>query len=46
MLLQHMPHIHEKIDFTVAIFVVHEGKVLRAADKILQIEFFALFLLP
>ena len=23
-----MPHIHEKIDFTVAIFVVHEGKIL------------------
>ena len=23
-----MAHIHEKIDFTVAIFVVHEGKVL------------------
>ena len=23
-----MPHIHEKIDFTVAIFVVHRGKVL------------------
>ncbi len=23
-----MPHIHEKIDFTVAIFVVHESKVL------------------
>lgn len=23
-----MPHIHEKIDFTVAIFVVHEGRVL------------------
>lgn len=23
-----MPHIHEKIDFTVAIFVVHEDKVL------------------
>jgi 8-oxo-dGTP pyrophosphatase MutT (NUDIX family) len=23
-----MPHIHEKIDFTVAIFVVHDGKVL------------------
>lgn len=23
-----MPHIHEKIDFTVAIFVVHETKVL------------------
>ena len=23
-----MPHIHEKIDFTVAIFVVHEAKVL------------------
>lgn len=23
-----MPHIHDKIDFTVAIFVVHEGRVL------------------
>ena len=23
-----MPHIHEKNDFTVAIFVVHEGRVL------------------
>ncbi|HSU52505.1 MAG TPA: NUDIX domain-containing protein [Candidatus Dormibacteraeota bacterium] len=23
-----MPHIHEKIDFTVAIFIVHQGKVL------------------
>ena len=23
-----MAHIHEKIDFTVAIFVVHDGKVL------------------
>jgi 8-oxo-dGTP pyrophosphatase MutT (NUDIX family) len=23
-----MPHIHEKIDFTVAIFVVHDGKIL------------------
>jgi len=23
-----MPHIHEQIDFTVAIFVVHQGKVL------------------
>lgn len=23
-----MPHIHEKIDFTVALFIVHEGKVL------------------
>ena len=23
-----MPHLHEKIDFTVAIFVVHEGRVL------------------
>ena len=23
-----MAHIHEKIDFTVAIFVVHEGRVL------------------
>src|SRR5438309_2993091 len=23
-----MPHIHEKIDFTVAIFVVHENRVL------------------
>lgn len=32
-----MPHIHEKIDFTVAIFVIHEGKVLlvhhRKLDK-------------
>lgn len=32
-----MAHIHEEIDFTVAIFVVHEGKVLvvhhRALDK-------------
>ena len=32
-----MPHIHEKIDFTVAIFVVHEGRVLvihhRKLDK-------------
>ena len=32
-----MPHIHEKIDFTVAIFVVHQGKVLlihhRKLDK-------------
>src|SRR6185503_3318490 len=32
-----MPHIHEKIDFTVAIFVVHESKVLlvhhRKLDK-------------
>ncbi len=32
-----MPHIHEKIDFTVAIFVVHDGKVLlihhRKLDK-------------
>ncbi|MDX2108940.1 MAG: NUDIX domain-containing protein [Verrucomicrobiota bacterium] len=32
-----MPHIHEKIDFTVAIFVVHEGKILvihhRKLDK-------------
>jgi hypothetical protein len=23
-----MAHIHEKIDFTVAIFVVHDGKIL------------------
>jgi len=23
-----MPHIHEKIDFTVAIFVVHDGRIL------------------
>ncbi len=23
-----MPHIHEKIDFTVAVFIVHEGRVL------------------
>jgi 8-oxo-dGTP pyrophosphatase MutT (NUDIX family) len=32
-----MPHIHEKIDFTVAIFVVHDAKVLvihhRKLDK-------------
>jgi 8-oxo-dGTP pyrophosphatase MutT (NUDIX family) len=32
-----MPHIHEKIDFTVAIFVVHQARVLvihhRALDK-------------
>ncbi|MFM1770260.1 MAG: hypothetical protein RJA22_2789 [Verrucomicrobiota bacterium] len=32
-----MPHIHEKIDFTVAIFVVHDGRVLlihhRKLDK-------------
>src|SRR5437870_13414328 len=32
-----MAHIHEKIDFTVAIFVVHDGKVLlvhhRRLDK-------------
>jgi len=32
-----MPHLHEKIDFTVAIFVVHEGKILlihhRKLDK-------------
>ena len=32
-----MPHIHEKIDFTVAIFVVHDGKILlihhRQLDK-------------
>ena len=32
-----MPHLHEKIDFTVAIFVVHEEKVLlihhRQLDK-------------
>ncbi len=32
-----MPHLHEKIDFTVAIFVVHRGKVLlihhRKLDK-------------
>ncbi|MBI3191143.1 MAG: NUDIX domain-containing protein [Pedosphaera parvula] len=32
-----MPHLHEKIDFTVAIFVVHHGKVLvihhRKLDK-------------
>jgi 8-oxo-dGTP pyrophosphatase MutT (NUDIX family) len=23
-----MPHIHDKIDFTVAIFIVHEGRIL------------------
>jgi len=28
-----MAHIHEKIDFTVAIFVVHEGKVLLVHHK-------------
>src|ERR1700742_199736 len=32
-----MPHIHEKIDFTVAIFVVHDAKILiihhRKLDK-------------
>ncbi len=32
-----VPHIHDKIDFTVAIFVVHDGRVLlvhhRALDK-------------
>ncbi len=32
-----MAHIHEKIDFTVAIFVVHHGKILlihhRKLDK-------------
>ena len=32
-----MPHIHEKIDFTVAIFIVHAGKILlihhRKLDK-------------
>ena len=32
-----MAHIHEKIDFTVAIFVVHDGKILlihhRKLDK-------------
>lgn len=32
-----MPHLHEKIDFTVAIFVVHEGRILlihhRKLDK-------------
>ncbi len=36
-----MAHIHEKIDFTVAIFVVHEGKVLlvhhRNLDKWLPV---------
>jgi 8-oxo-dGTP pyrophosphatase MutT (NUDIX family) len=37
MLQSHMAHIHEKIDFTVAIFVVHDDKVLvvhhRKLDK-------------
>jgi 8-oxo-dGTP pyrophosphatase MutT (NUDIX family) len=29
-----MPHIHEKVDFTVEVFVVHEGRVLlRKHDK-------------
>jgi 8-oxo-dGTP pyrophosphatase MutT (NUDIX family) len=35
--LRGVPHIHEKIDFTVAIFVVHKGRVLlihhRKLDK-------------
>ena len=37
-----MPHIHEKIDFTVAIFVVHEEKILlihhRKPDKWLPLD--------
>ena len=37
-----MAHIHEKIDFTVAIFVVHEGKILlihhRKLDKWLPLR--------
>ena len=29
-----MPHIHEKVDFTVEVFIVHNGKVLlRKHDK-------------
>jgi 8-oxo-dGTP pyrophosphatase MutT (NUDIX family) len=36
-----MPHIHEKIDFTVAIFVVHENRILlihhRKLDKWLPV---------
>lgn len=36
-----MPHLHEKIDFTVAIFIVHEQKVLvvhhRGLDKWLPV---------
>ena len=31
-----MPHIHEKIDFTVAIFVVHEGRVLLVHHRTLN----------
>ena len=32
-----MPHIHEKIDFTVEVFIVHNGKVLlRKHDKYKQ----------
>src|SRR4026208_168306 len=35
--LRAVPHIHEKVDFTVAIFVVHKGQVLlihhRKLDK-------------
>lgn len=35
--MQRMPHLHEKIDFTVAIFVVHDQKILlihhRKLDK-------------
>lgn len=30
-----MPHLHEKIDFTVAIFVVHDGKVLVIHHRLL-----------
>jgi len=28
-----MPHLHEKIDFTVSIFIAHEGKVLMIRHK-------------
>ena len=31
-----MPHIHEKIDFTVAILVVHDGKVLLVLHRNLE----------
>lgn len=32
-----MAHIHEKIDFTASVFIVHEGKVLLHLHKKLQI---------
>ncbi len=31
-----MPHIHDKIDFTVSLFIVHKGKVLLVHHRALQ----------